>query len=114
MGRFVYETAGGGAHPVEDSLLAHLELAIAAKFRRDESFAFTLGPAELPAGEGRRTFWMHPSLPIQFVYDRGRDAAALNRAWVEALVVAASTEAGLRVVPEPTPDQDPSPKPLLG
>lgn len=114
MGRFVYESAGSESHPVEDRVLAHLELAIAAKFRRGESFAFTLGPAELPARTGRRVFWMHPSLPIQFVYDKPRDTVTLNPAWVEALVAAASADAGLQVVPEPAPAQDSSPRPLLG
>ena len=110
MGKLIYGTMATSVE-LDDRVLAHLRMAIVTKLRRGEPFMFEL---EMGEGIGRRTLWMHPSLPIQFVYDRGRDAAALNRAWVEALVVAASTEAGLRVVPEPTPDQDPSPKPLLG
>ncbi len=112
MGRFIYESAGGESHLIEDRVLAHLELAIATKFRRGESFAFTLHAGDLPAGTGQRVFWLHPSIPLQFAYEVDRRTIRIKPAWVEALTGAGYTEVGLRILPEPDPG--PGPRPLLG
>jgi len=103
MGRFIYESAGSDSYVIDDRVLAHLELAISVKFRRGESFAFTLSAGDLKAGQGQRIFWMHPSIPVQFHYDGDRRAVRLNPAWVERLIEAAFTDYGLRIVPEPPP-----------
>jgi len=103
MGRFIYENTVGESFPVEDRVLAHLELAIAAKFRRGESFALTLTGNELPAGQGQRAFWMHPSVPLQFKYDADRRSIPLNPAWIAEMVATAFSDFGMRIVPEPPP-----------
>jgi len=99
MGRFLYGRSGDPFR-VGDRVLAHLEAAIGAKLGRGEPFLFTLRGRELPAGEGARSFWMHPGIALQFQYDDERPAS-LNRAWVELLVLSASSNEGLRVMPEP-------------
>lgn len=112
MGRFIYESVGNDSHVIDDRVLAHLELAIGVKFRRGESFAFTLTASDLKSGQGQRVFWMHPSIPVQFHYDGDRRNVRVNPAWVERLVESAFTEVGLRILPEPPPNT--APKPLVG
>ena len=101
MGRFSYAGSPGDTYRIDDRVLAHLELAIAAKFRLGDSFAFTLDGDHVPAGTGYRVLWMHPSIGLQFRYDSDRSAIAVNPGWVALLISQASTEAGLRVMPEP-------------
>jgi hypothetical protein len=83
----------------DDRVLAHLQVVVAAKLRRGESFVFTWKD-DPSVGNGRTTIWLHPTLPLSFKYHDGR-MPALNRAWVEALMTTADSSAGLRVVPEP-------------
>jgi len=119
VGRLVYAGAPGDTYRIDDRALAHLELAIGAKFRLGDSFAFTIDGGDAPPGRGYRVLWMHPSIPLQFGYDDARATIAINPTWVSALVSAASTEAGLRIVPEPDgpslpPAGAPPPKPIYG
>lgn len=97
MGRFIYDTIGNSVE-IEDRTLAHLRVVIMNKLRRSESFMFTV---ELDSeGITRRSFWMSPSIPMQFAF-HGKREPKLNRLWVERLMSAASSPNGLFVVPEP-------------
>lgn len=96
MGKFIYGTMATSAE-VDDRVLAHLRIAIMTKLRRGESFMFEL---EMGDGSGRRTFWMHPSVPVQLQFYGSRQPR-INPAWVEALLQSASGLAGLTIVPEP-------------
>jgi hypothetical protein len=53
---------------IEDRLLAHVKVVIAAKLRRGESFTMSWTHA---AGEpgGRSTIWLQPAIPLRFVFD---------------------------------------------
>lgn len=84
---------------IEDRTLAHLKIVILAKLRRDESFALSF---EHDAGEGsgRSTIWLHPSIPLQFNF-LGSRQPAINRAWLETLIISANSNDGLRLLPEP-------------
>ena len=62
MGRFIYGTAGNSVD-IEDRALAHLRIVIMNKLRRGESFMFDV---EVGDDSGRRSFWLSPSVPIQF------------------------------------------------
>nr|WP_308289088.1 hypothetical protein [Microbacterium trichothecenolyticum] len=55
---------------------------------------------ELRDDSGRRSFWVHPALPLQFHFCGSRQTY-INRSWVEALIRAASGPHGLSIVPEP-------------
>ena len=96
MGRFLY---GATATSVEldDRTLAHLRIVVMNKLRRGEPFMFDTKMGE---GEGRRSFWLHPAVPLQFHFSGGR-APRLNRAWLDDLMVAASGPNGLTITPEP-------------
>lgn len=97
MGRFIYDTLNNSID-IEDRTLAHLRIVIMNKLRRSESFMFTV---DLDSeGISRRSFWMHPSVPLQFAFHGSREPR-LNRLWIEALMVSASSPNGLFVVSEP-------------
>ncbi|MDX2376688.1 ATP-dependent DNA ligase [Microbacterium sp. LRZ72] len=97
MGRFIYDTLNNSID-IEDRTLAHLRIVIMNKLRRSEPFMFTV---ELDSeGITRRSFWVHPSVPLQFAFHGSREPR-LNRAWIDALMNSASSPNGLQVVPEP-------------
>ena len=62
MGRFIYDNSSNSVE-IEDRVLAHLRIVVMNKLRRAESFMFDV---EVGDGSGRRSFWMHPSVPMQF------------------------------------------------
>jgi hypothetical protein len=98
MGKLIYGSAGT-AIEIEDRALAHIKVAILAKLRRDEKFAMSWqhGPE---GGGGRSTIWLHPSIPLQFVFNGSRQPS-LNRAWIDELLVTANSAGGLQLLPEP-------------
>jgi hypothetical protein len=97
MGRFSYDSKL--TVDFDDRLLAHLQAVIAAKIRRGEAFMFTWIDDD-STGDGRTTVWIHPHIPLAFKFF-GKRGPAINRAWVEALMVSANSVAGLHIVPEP-------------
>jgi len=91
---------GGGAMPIhiEDRALAHLKVVIATKLRRDESFTVSwTHPDDQP--RGRSTIWLHPSIPLRFVFD-DPEPAQLSREWIEDLANSASSTGGILLVAE--------------
>ena len=85
----------------DDRALAHLEVVIASKFRRGESFNFSW-VKDAAVGSGRTTIWMHPAIPLVYEFEGGRKPS-INRAWLEALMQTANSASGLQLVDEPTP-----------
>jgi hypothetical protein len=96
VGKFIYGTAVN-SFEIDDRTLAHLRVVVMNKLRRSESFMFELAMSD---GSGRRSFWISPAVPVQFHF-HGSRAPRLNRAWVEQLMTAASSPAGLGILPEP-------------
>jgi hypothetical protein len=97
MGTIYY---GGSATPIhiEDRALAHLKVVIATKLRRGESF--TVGwihPDDEP--RGRSTIWLHPSIPLRFVFDEP-EPPELSRTWLEELANSANSSGGISLVAE--------------
>ena len=84
---------------IEDRTLAHVKIVILAKLRRNESFAFSF-EHDVSEGSGRSTIWLHPSIPVQFKF-LGSRQPAINRAWLDALVITANSVDGLRLIEEP-------------
>lgn len=75
--------------PVDDRALAHLKIVIVTKLRRGESFIVSW------AGRGgRETLWLHPSMPLRFVFREPR-APELDAAWLRSLADAATTNGGI-------------------
>jgi hypothetical protein len=92
---------GDSATPIEieDRALAHLKVVIATKLRRGESFTLSWTHAE-DQEPGRSTVWLHPSIPLRFVFD-DPEPAMLSRAWIEELANSANSSGGLLLVGEP-------------
>lgn len=91
---------GGSATPIhiEDRALAHLKVVIATKLRRSESFTVSWRhPENEPAG--RSTIWLHPSIPLRFVFD-DPEPAELSRQWIEDLAQSANSSGGIMLVAE--------------
>jgi hypothetical protein len=91
---------GAAAEPIhiEDKALAHLKVVIATKLRRNESFTLSW---KHPAGEtpGRSTIWLHPSIPLRFVFDEP-EPPELQAEWITAMANSANTSGGITVVSE--------------
>jgi len=109
MGRFIYDTAANSVD-IDDRTLAHLRIVVMNKLRRSESFMFDV---EIGDGSGRRSFWMNPSVPIQFHFFGSRQPR-INRLWVEELMQAASGPNGLSIVPEPAEEAPMAEEPPAG
>lgn len=103
MGTIYY---GGSAAPIhiEDRALAHLKVVIATKLRRGESFTLSWRHAD-DEPRGRSTVWLHPSIPLRFVFD-DPEPAQLSRDWIEELANSANSSGGIMLVPE---HMDPAP-----
>ena len=92
-----YGDSGTPIH-IEDRALAHLKVVIATKLRRDESFTLSWRhPEDQP--RGRSTVWLHPSIPLRFVFDEP-DAPELSRGWLEELASSANSSGGIMLVAE--------------
>jgi hypothetical protein len=98
MGKLHY--VGNIAVEFEDRALAHLQIVIAAKLRRNEALFFSWND-DASHGHGRTMIWLHPSIPLSFKF-YGSKAPVINRAWVDKLMVTANSSAGLRLIEEPS------------
>ncbi|GAA1243123.1 hypothetical protein JOF42_002177 [Microbacterium phyllosphaerae] len=96
MGSLYY----GGSEPIqiEDRALAHLKVVVATKLRRNESFTLTWKHQD-GQSEGRSTVWLHPSIPLRFVFDE-TEAPELSRRWIEDLAHSANSSGGITLVDE--------------
>ena len=83
---------------IEDRALAHLKIAITTKLRRGESFTLSWQHAD-DQPRGRSTLWLHPSIPLRFVFDEP-EAPELSRNWIEELMRSANSTGGILLVPE--------------
>ena len=97
MGRLIYE--GEVRAEFDDRLLAHLQVVIGNKLRRDEPFYFSWKDSGAE-GHGRTSIWIHPHATLVFKYFGARPAT-INPAWLDALIFAANSPTGLYLVPEP-------------
>ncbi|QDE35589.1 hypothetical protein FIV50_12815 [Microbacterium foliorum] len=83
---------------IEDRALAHLKIVIATKLRRNETFTLSWKHPEAEPG-GRSTIWIHPSIPLRFVFDEP-EAPQINVRWVEELMHTANSSGGIMLVDE--------------
>ena len=98
MGSLIYGSASIEIQ-FDDRVLAHLQVVMNAKLRRGESFFFAW--FDTPAvGDGRSAIWIDSSIPLYFKYSGSRQPA-LNRAWLEEMVIAAGSNQGLVLTEEP-------------
>ncbi|NQX26603.1 hypothetical protein HQQ81_04460 [Microbacteriaceae bacterium VKM Ac-2854] len=98
MGQLLYGSPAA-AFEMEDRELAHLQVVIVNKFRRNETFAMSLDLTQDGAA-GRESVWMHPSIQVRFRFD-DQARPAISRQWCEALMTEANSGRGLSLIPEP-------------
>ncbi|MWV48024.1 hypothetical protein GRS96_01890 [Rathayibacter sp. VKM Ac-2803] len=105
MGQLIYGIAP--AIMIDDRALRHAEAVIISKLRRNESFSFHwdgephVGEDVAIENRGKHgSIWVSKSSSLYFSYDEYSNEP-LNRAWIDLLLRAAATPAGLRVLPEP-------------
>ncbi|QAY72333.1 hypothetical protein ET445_02260 [Agromyces protaetiae] len=97
MGTLYYGDSGTPIG-IEDRALAHLKVAITTKLRRGESFTLSwVHPEGDPLG--RSTLWLHPAIPLRFVFNEAQ-RPELSRPWVEELMRSANSTGGIELVPE--------------
>lgn len=96
MGTIQY--GGGSEIHIEDRALAHLKVAISTKLRRNESFTLSWRHPEGDAS-GRSTIWLHPSIPLRFIFDEA-ETPQLNAKWIQTLMIEASSSSGITLVDE--------------
>ncbi|MCI1018013.1 hypothetical protein HWD99_05200 [Microbacterium sp. C5A9] len=96
MGSLYY----GASAPIsiEDRALAHLKVVVATKLRRNESFTLSWQHQDGDQ-QGRSTVWLHPSIPLRFVFDEP-EAPELSRRWIEELAHSANSSGGITLVAE--------------
>jgi hypothetical protein len=100
MGRLIYDNTT--AVEFDDRLLAHLQLVIGTKLRRGEAF-YLNWTDDTSIGDGRNAIWLHPAIPIRLKFDGSR-RPTLNMAWINVLMISASSTEGLRLTAEPADD----------
>lgn len=85
MGRLRYDGTSEPIH-IADETLAVLKVIIGTKLRRQESFMLTWHPVD-GGGPGRVTVWMHPAIPLQFLFSSG-EPQHLEKRLVEGMMQA--------------------------
>jgi hypothetical protein len=83
---------------IEDRALAHLKVVIATKLRRHESFTLSWVHKNGDA-PGRSTIWLHPSIPLRFVFDE-TEPPELNAEWISILSSTLSSTGGICLIDE--------------
>lgn len=85
---------------IEDRLLAHLQVVMVSKLRRNEPFTLSWSKPGRDSAH-RATVWISAQALLEFEFDHS-ELPELNRQWIEALAQAASTASGLSLtIPEP-------------
>lgn len=97
MGMLLYGDAQDPIN-IDDRALAHLKFVIATKLRRNESFTLSWRHPE-GTPEGRSTIWIHPSIPMRFVFD-DVEPPELSRQWIDDLAHSAHSTGGIILVEE--------------
>ena len=97
MGTLYYGDSGTPIG-IEDRALAHLKVAVTTKLRRGESFTLSWKHSD-DQPRGRSTLWLHPSIPLRFVFDES-ETPELSRSWIEDLMRSANSTGGIQLVPE--------------
>ena len=100
MGTLVHGYGAEG-YSIEDRKLSHIELLVALKLSRGESFylSWQRPPRE---GSGRVSVWVSTATPLQFRFTTGHHSE-INREWLEHMMRCSFGPRGLVVVDEDDP-----------
>ena len=101
MGSLIYGTSSIEIE-FDDRTLEHLQIVIATKLRRRESFFFSWRDTQ-KVGDGRSSIWLDPGIPLYFKYSGGR-VPTINREWLAELTTSSNSSSGLVLTDEPSLD----------
>jgi hypothetical protein len=79
----------------EDRLLAHVEMVVVQKLRRQESFLLSWRGSD-DLGGGRTGIWMHDAAPLTFHFSSNVNPK-IDRGWLEKLMASANSPMGMFV-----------------
>lgn len=92
MGMFIYGPSMLSIE-IDDVVLAHLQILLSSKLRRQESFMLSWTDSTAVGG-GRSAVWVDSSLQMMFRYT-DPERPTIDRAWLDELSIAAMSPAGL-------------------
>jgi hypothetical protein len=95
VGKLIYNLT---EYPLEDRVLAHLQVIVTMKLRRREVFMVSWRNP-LSAGSGRQSVWIDNGVALAFEFE-GSKIPSVNREWVEQLATSANTNYGLQLTDE--------------
>ena len=98
MGKLVY--AETWEIPFDDRTLAHLQIVVGTKLRRQEGFFFSWDDG-VEHGGGRGAIWIDHGVPLQFRYEHDR-MPQISREWLEQLTASSNSPQGLTLTDEPS------------
>ncbi|WP_394552496.1 ATP-dependent DNA ligase [Agromyces sp. MMS24-JH15] len=93
MGFFVFDD--NRPIQLDDRVLAHLQVVIIDKLRRNESFELALQRNGVLV-----SMWVNCQMPIEFVYEGNRQPR-INWRWAQVMSAEAGFSGTLRLLPEP-------------
>ena len=94
MGKLIYGAVQREIE-IDDGLLAHLEVVVLSRLRRNNAFALRWAE-RADSGDTRRTVWVHQAADLYFEYDTP-DAPQLDRELLDRLAKAADSNAGINL-----------------
>ena len=97
MGKLVY--AESWEISFDDRTLAHLQVVVGLKLRRQEGFFFSWDDGA-EGGGGRGTIWIDHTIPLVFRYDDAR-SQQISRDWLDQLIATSNGPHGLTVTTKP-------------
>ena len=80
---------------IDDRLLAHLEVVVLSRLRRNNAFALRWAE-RADDGDSRRTVWVHQASDLYFEYD-SPEAPELDRELLDRLAKAADSNTGINL-----------------
>lgn len=83
---------------MDDRILAHVQLLIVAKLRKQERFllSWQIDPRQ---GSGRQSIWVDAGVPIGFRF-AGSRSIQINQGWLEHLIDQSYTVGGAEITNE--------------
>jgi hypothetical protein len=95
---YVMRHYDGSSFDMEDRLLAHLQIVVSMKLRRDESFFLSWAVTHREGG-GRNAIWVGNGIPIRIRFS-GSVQPTINREWAESMALAANSNLGIFITDE--------------
>ncbi|MFF1573399.1 ATP-dependent DNA ligase [Leifsonia sp. NPDC058292] len=90
---------------LDDRLLAHLQIVITNKLRRQEPLMLNWRDNE-SVGNGRSSVWISVSTDLHFKYSDSR-IPQINPTWIDALLRSSNSAMGLQLLDEGSLDEPP-------